>query len=124
VKPERLATLVANIKPNDLAPGESAAFDFSYALVRGGNLPEPLYRLAVKTFGQHGTNELIYLGGLYALVSTTVNSFNVPVPHRPPSRHGRRSAAFGGKGFCNCSASSVGAEQQLEVRTDSRSTAA
>ena len=50
--------------------------------VRGGTLPEPLYRLAVKTFGQHGTNELIYLVGLYALVSTTLNGFNVPAPER------------------------------------------
>jgi 4-carboxymuconolactone decarboxylase len=51
-------------------------------LVRGGTLPEPLYRLAVKTFGQHGTNELIYPVGLYCLVSTTLNGFNVPVPER------------------------------------------
>jgi hypothetical protein len=67
IKPERLATLVANLKPNDLAPDESVAFDFAYALVRGGTLPEPLYRLAVQTLGQHGTNELIYLVGLYCL---------------------------------------------------------
>jgi alkylhydroperoxidase family enzyme len=79
---ERLATLVADIKPNDLAPDESVAYDLSYALVRGGVLPEPLYRLAVQTFGQHGTNELIYLVGLYSLVSTTLNGFNVPVPER------------------------------------------
>ena len=45
-------------------------------------LPEPLYALAVKTFGQHGANELIYLVGLYALVSCTLNGFNVPVPER------------------------------------------
>ena len=51
-------------------------------LVRGGTLPEPLYRSAVETFGQHGTNELIYLVGLYSLVSTTLNGFNVPVPER------------------------------------------
>jgi len=82
MKPERLATLVANLKPNDLAPDESVAFDVTYALVRGGTLPEPLYRLAVDTFGQHGTNELIYLVGLYSLVSTTLNGFNVPVPER------------------------------------------
>jgi 4-carboxymuconolactone decarboxylase len=37
---------------------------------------------AVQIFGQHGTNELIYLVGLYALVSTTLNGFNVPVPER------------------------------------------
>ena len=79
---ERLATLVADLKPVDLAPDESAAFDISYALVRGGVLPEPLYRLGVSTFGQKGMNELIFLVGLYSLVSTTLNGFNVPVPER------------------------------------------
>src|SRR5471032_3306988 len=48
---ERLATLVANLKPTDFAADESVAFDVSYALVRGGVLPEPLYRLSVATFG-------------------------------------------------------------------------
>lgn len=79
---ERLATLVADLKPADLEKDESVAYDLAYALVRGGTLPEPLYRLAVTTFGQHGANELIYLVGLYALVSTTLNGFNVPVPER------------------------------------------
>jgi len=79
---QRLATLVANLKPSDLNAQESVAFDFAYALVRGGTLPEPLYRLALKTFGQHSTNEMIYLIGLYSLVSTTLNGFNVPVPER------------------------------------------
>jgi 4-carboxymuconolactone decarboxylase len=82
MKPERLATLVANLKPNDLSAQESVAFDFAYALVRGGTLPEPLYRLAIDTFGQHAVNEMIYLVGLYAMVSTTLNGFNVPVPER------------------------------------------
>lgn len=79
---QRLATLVADLKPNDLAADESVAYDLAYALSRGGVLPEPLYRLSIATFGQHGTNELIYLVGLYALVSTTLNGFNVPVPER------------------------------------------
>jgi 4-carboxymuconolactone decarboxylase len=79
---ERLATLVADLKPSDLAKDESIAFDVAYALSRGGTLPEPLYRLAVATFGQHGANELIYLVGLYAMVSTTLNAYNVPVPER------------------------------------------
>jgi hypothetical protein len=82
MKPERLATLVAGLKPADLAPDEALAFDVTHALVGGGVLPEPLYRLAVEKFGQHGTNELIYLVGLYCLVSMTLNGFNVPVPER------------------------------------------
>jgi hypothetical protein len=73
---------VANLKPVDLDAEESIAYDTAYALSRGGVLPEPLYRLAVATFGQQGANELIYLVGLYALVSTTLNGFNVPVPER------------------------------------------
>jgi 4-carboxymuconolactone decarboxylase len=79
---ERLAALVAGVKPTDLSKEENVAFDFAYALARGGVLPEPLYRLSIETFGQHATNELIYLVGLYALVSTTLNGFNVPVPER------------------------------------------
>lgn len=79
---QRLATLTADLKPSDLSKDEGVAYDVAYALSRGGVLPEPLYRLALQTFGQHGANELIYLVGLYALVSTTLNGFNVPVPER------------------------------------------
>jgi alkylhydroperoxidase family enzyme len=82
MKPARLATLVADLKPSDLSAEESIAFNVAYALVRGGVLPEPLYRLAVETFGQHGANELIYLVGLYSFVSVTLNGFDVPVPER------------------------------------------
>lgn len=77
---ERLATLVADLKPTDLSKEESVAYDLAYALCRGGLLPEPIYRLALATFGQKGTNELIYLVGLYSMVSTTLNGFDVPVP--------------------------------------------
>jgi 4-carboxymuconolactone decarboxylase len=79
---KRLSELCANIKPTDLSDEESVAYDVAFALVNGGVLPEPCYRLAVETFGQHGANELIYLVGLYALVSMTLNGFNVPVPER------------------------------------------
>lgn len=82
MSPRRLSQLCANIKPADLSAEESVAYDVAFALVNGGVLPEPCYRLAVDTFGQHGANELIYLVGLYALVSMTLNGFNVPVPER------------------------------------------
>jgi 4-carboxymuconolactone decarboxylase len=79
---KRLATLVCGEKPDDLTDAESIAYDVTYALVNGGVLPEPAYALAVETFGQHGANELIYLVGLYCMVSMTLNGFNVPVPER------------------------------------------
>jgi hypothetical protein len=79
---KRLSQLCANIRPDDLSDEEGVAYDVAFALVNGGVLPEPCYRLAVATFGQHGANELIYLVGLYCLVSMTLNGFNVPVPER------------------------------------------
>jgi 4-carboxymuconolactone decarboxylase len=79
---ERLATLVSGSRPNDLSKEEGIGYDVAHALVNGSVLPEPVYRLAVDTFGQHGANELIYLVGLYCLVSMTLNGFNVPVPER------------------------------------------
>jgi hypothetical protein len=82
VSEARLGSLVANVKPGDLSAEESVAFDVAYKLVRGGTLPEPLYGLAVQTFGQHGANEMFYLVGLYSLVSVTLNAYNVPVPER------------------------------------------
>lgn len=82
MRPERLASLTADVKPADLSHDESVAYDVAYKLVRGGTLPEPLYHLAVETFGQHGANEMFYLIGLYSLVSTTLNAYNVPVPER------------------------------------------
>ena len=78
----RLSTLVAGGRPTDLRDEEGCAYDVAYALTSGGVLPEPCYARAVKLFGQHGANELIYLVGLYCMVSTTLNGFNVPVPER------------------------------------------
>jgi 4-carboxymuconolactone decarboxylase len=78
----RLSTLLAGCRPADLSEEEGSAYDVAFALTSGGVLPEPCYARAVKLFGQHGANELIYLVGLYCLVSTTLNGFNVPVPER------------------------------------------
>jgi len=79
---DRLATLCAGSRPADLSPEEGCAYDVAYALTGGGTLPEPCYTRAVALFGQHGANELIYLVGLYCMVSMTLNGFNVPVPER------------------------------------------
>jgi len=76
----RIATLAAGNRPEDLTEEEAAGFDVATALLNGGVLPEPLYRQAIALFGQHGTNELIYLVGHYCFVSMTLNGFSVPVP--------------------------------------------
>ena len=74
---------MGDLKPNDLSKEENVAFDVPTSWCEVAPCPNRFtYRLAVGTFGQHGTNELVYLVGLYSLVSTTLNGFNVPVPER------------------------------------------
>jgi 4-carboxymuconolactone decarboxylase len=77
---EKLATIVAGQRPIDLTREEQIAYDFASALVNGGVLPELTYKTAIAAFGPHGAAELSYLVGLYALVSITLNTFDVPVP--------------------------------------------
>ncbi len=78
----KLATIVAGQRPHDLDEAEAAAFDVTYALGAGGVLPRATYERAHDAFGPHGVAELIYLVGLYAMVCTTLNGFDVPVPEQ------------------------------------------
>jgi 4-carboxymuconolactone decarboxylase len=76
----RISSLVANLKPADLVADEAIAFDVAYLLCRGGSLPGLTWRLAVETFGELGAAQLVYLIGVYAFVSTTLNGFDAPAP--------------------------------------------
>ena len=76
----KVATIVAGLRPTDLTDEEGCAYDVASTLVRGGILPDICYTRAVTLFGDHAANELIFLVGLYCLVSVTLNGFNVAVP--------------------------------------------
>lgn len=80
--PARLATLCSGQRPEGLSEADGTAYDVAFALVNGGVLPRPAWEQALAQFGDHGAAELIYLVGLYCLVSMTLNGFNVPVPDR------------------------------------------
>ena len=77
---EKIATVAAGQRPSDLSAEEIITYDVTSALLNSGVLPGPNYRQAVKAFGKHGAAELIYLVGLYCLVSVTLNGFDLPVP--------------------------------------------
>jgi 4-carboxymuconolactone decarboxylase len=77
---DKIATIVAGQRPGDLTREEAIAYDMASALVSGGVLPALTYQQAVGVFGEQGTAELIYLVGLYCMVSVTLNGFDVPVP--------------------------------------------
>lgn len=77
---DTIATIVAGQRPANLGDVEAAAYDVASALVNGSVLPELVYKKAIKCFGEEGAAELIYLVGLYCMVSVTLNGFDVPVP--------------------------------------------
>ncbi len=81
---DKISTIVSGQRPSDLTRDEAVAYDVASALVSGGVLPELAYRHAVAAFGEAATAELIYLVGLYCLVSVTLNGFDVPVPEETP----------------------------------------
>jgi 4-carboxymuconolactone decarboxylase len=83
---EKIATIVAGQRPNDLTREEAIAYDVASSLVSGGVLPTLTYRQAVTAFGEDGTAEFIYLVGLYCMVSVTLNGFDVPVPEEVESK--------------------------------------
>ncbi|RLQ89248.1 carboxymuconolactone decarboxylase family protein [Notoacmeibacter ruber] len=77
---KRISTLVAGVRPEHMDREEQVAYDVANSLLEGAVLPRPTYDEAVDTFGKKGAHELIFLVGLYCLVSVTLNGFNVPVP--------------------------------------------
>ena len=77
---DTIATIVAGQRPSDLNREQAIAYDLAAKLVEGGSLPQLSYQQAVDCFGEAATAELIYLVGLYCLVSVTLNGFDVPVP--------------------------------------------
>jgi 4-carboxymuconolactone decarboxylase len=83
----RISSLVANLKPADLAADEAVAFDVAYLLSRGGPLPEPTWRRAVEAFGDLGAAQLVYFIALYGFVSTTLNGFDAPTPENDSRPH-------------------------------------
>ncbi|WP_423874584.1 carboxymuconolactone decarboxylase family protein [Bradyrhizobium sp.] len=82
----KISTLVANEKPSELSDDEGIAFDVAYLLCRGGPLPEATWRRAVAAFGDLGAAQLVYLVGVYAFVSTSLNGFDVTAPLSPRER--------------------------------------
>ncbi len=78
----KIAALAAGARPGDLTGEEAVAYDVATALTRGAQLPESAYQLAVKTFGEAGVGEMVFLIGFYCLISVVLNGFDVPVPGR------------------------------------------
>lgn len=77
-----ISSVVAGERPESLSEDECCAYEVVSSMLRGGVLPELLYNNAVERFGEDGAAELIYLIGLYCMISITLNGFDVPIPQK------------------------------------------
>lgn len=78
----KISTLASGNRPSDLTEQEGIAYDATSALMRGAQLPETTYQLAIRAFGADGVAELIFLAGFYCLISVLLNGYDAAVPGR------------------------------------------
>lgn len=78
----KIASIVAGERPCDLDDPERVAYDMAAALNRGGALPETTYRMVLRTFGEQGLAEIVFLVGCFSMVGITLNAFDASVPGR------------------------------------------
>jgi 4-carboxymuconolactone decarboxylase len=79
---QKIATIVAGVRPADLTHDEGVAYDMAAALNRGGPLPETTYRAVLTTFGDVALAEIVFLVGCFSMVGVTLNAFDASVPGR------------------------------------------
>lgn len=80
---EQVDALSNGILPRGLLLEEQLVYRFTKALVKGGPLADNLYAEGIDILGEGKIIELVFLIGLYSLVSMCLNGFNVPVPATP-----------------------------------------
>ncbi|EHK50463.1 hypothetical protein TRIATDRAFT_90357 [Trichoderma atroviride IMI 206040] len=80
---EQVDALSNGLLPQGLLLEEQLVYRVTKALVKGGPLADDLYAEGISILGQDKVIELIFLIGLYSLVSMCLNGFNVPVPATP-----------------------------------------
>ncbi len=90
VKPATIADLRAGREPTSAKADEKAIYAFATELYKSKRVSDRTYNRVVKILGEPGTIELVGILGYYAMVSMTLNVFNVApaegqaIPFREP----------------------------------------
>jgi 4-carboxymuconolactone decarboxylase len=79
-----IAAIAARRAPVFGRDDEQAIYDFCQAYYRDHRVDDATFALATAQFGERGIVELVGIIGYYALISATLNVFEVPVPPGSP----------------------------------------
>lgn len=75
--PAVIAAIAERRKPAFADPRAAAVYDYATALIETHAVPQPIHEAAVAALGEAGTVELVGVLGYYALVSMTLNAFEI-----------------------------------------------
>lgn len=78
--PAVIEAIAERRKPAFSDPRAAAVYDYSAALLETRAVPQPVHEAAVAALGEAGTVELVGVLGYYALVSMTLNAFEIGLP--------------------------------------------
>jgi 4-carboxymuconolactone decarboxylase len=71
----------ARRKPKFSRPDESLVYEATTSLMEDKKLGDAAYQDLVRQFGLDRTIEIVTIAGLYSMVSTVLNGFEVPTPN-------------------------------------------
>lgn len=80
VEDDLLQAIRSRQRPESAAGDDLLVIDFARTLLGSGTVDEKLYERALERFGEAGLLELVCTLGFYALVSFTLNVFEVALP--------------------------------------------
>ena len=80
VKPKTIADLRAGREPKSAPKDERAIYAFAQELYKTRRVSDPTYRRVQSLLGDRATVELVGILGYYALISMTLNAFNMLPP--------------------------------------------
>jgi len=79
--PELIAAIRERRKPELKKDDERIVYETIVELLKGGPLSQPSYDRLVKQFGLDLAIEIVTVAGLYSMVATVLNGFDVPTPN-------------------------------------------
>ena len=81
VKPDVLADLAANKRPQGMTADQALIYDFSIAMHKDkGRVSDTVFQAVKARFGEKGLVDLIGLNGYYDAVAMTINAARVALP--------------------------------------------